>query len=89
MIAQDRADITRAEQWVDPDHNSSERQTTFCGYRVRVDRTALLHHLAQTGTHLIVEVRIGRYRSDFDGSGYRTPRSRIYLIDAAGPVTAR
>ncbi|MBD0840717.1 ATP-binding protein [Streptomyces sp. TRM68416] len=88
LVTQDGATVARAEQWADPDYNSDERQATSRGYRVHVDRTALLNHLAHAGTNLIVEVQIGRYRSDAADSGYRAPRSRIYLVDAAGRVTA-
>jgi hypothetical protein len=85
LVTQDGTVVARAEQWADPDRSNNERLATSSGYRVRVHRTALLKHLAHTGTSLIVEVQIGRYRS---GSNYRAPRSRIYLIDATGRVTA-
>jgi hypothetical protein len=88
LVTQDGALVAHAEQWADPKHNSEARQATSSGYRVHVDRAALLNHLAQTGTNLIVEVQIGRYRSDARGSGYRPRRNRIYLIDASGRVTA-
>ena len=59
------------------------------GYRLHVAPAALLRYLADTGTSLIVEVQLGRHRSGTRIGGYRPPRSRIYLIDADGRVTAR
>jgi hypothetical protein len=81
--------LASAQQWADPDaDDESGASVASTGYRVRVDRAVLLRHLAGTGTSLIVEVQIGRHRSDSNGE-YRFPRSRIYLLDAVGGVTAR
>ena len=90
LIARDGTVLVRGEQWADPG-NDDDRETTVwsSGYRVHVARTALLRHLADTSTSLIVEVQLGRHRSDTGIGGYRTPRTRIYLIHADGRVTAR
>jgi hypothetical protein len=80
--------LARADQWADPDANGI-RAVTSSGYRVQVDRGRLLGYLASTGMTLVVEVQIGRHRSNTGIDGYRPPRSRIYLIDSAGSVSAR
>jgi hypothetical protein len=80
--------LARARQWADPDTNDTGLVTSS-GYHVHVDRGALLRYLASTGMTLIVEVQIGRHRSNAGIDGYRPPRSRVYLIDSAGTVTAR
>ena len=89
LLTHDGTSLARAEQWSDPATEDAEAVTSS-GYRVRVDRAALLRHLRDTGTNLIVEVQLGRHRrnrgSDDD---YRPPRSRIYLVDATGRVTVR
>lgn len=82
----DGTNLATATQWSDPD-TGREKSVTSSGYCVTVDRQALLAFLAATGNNLIVEVQIGRHRSGADG--YRIPRSRIYLVDATGHVTAR
>ncbi|MGY1620640.1 hypothetical protein ACI789_00410 [Geodermatophilus sp. SYSU D00965] len=82
------AEVARAEQWADDDAVDDDRPSS-AGYRVRVDRGTLLQHLTDTGTSLIVEVRIGRHRRNRDLDDYRPSRSRIYLIDAAGDITVR
>ncbi|MFF2217454.1 hypothetical protein [Streptomyces antibioticus] len=87
LVIPDGTAVARAEQWADPGRNSAEHKTSSHGYRVHIDRAMLLGHLTDTGTSLIVEVQIGRHPSDTAGSGYRTPQSRIYLIDATGRVT--
>jgi hypothetical protein len=88
LLARDRMPLARAEQWADPPTEDPEA-VTASGYRVRVDRAALLRHLRDTGTNLIVEVQIGRHRRDRDADDYRPPRSRIYLVDETGRVTVR
>ncbi|MCO7219246.1 ATP-binding protein [Klenkia sp. PcliD-1-E] len=81
--------VARAEQWADPQTEDPDADTSS-GYRVRVDRATLLHHLADSGTNLIVEVQIGRHRRNRGRDDeYRPPRSRIYLVDATGDVTIR
>jgi hypothetical protein len=77
--------IARADQWADPDPDGREAVTSS-GNRVYVARETLLHYLADTGMALIVEVQIGRHRRNGIG-GYRTPRSRVYLVDSTGHVT--
>ena len=90
LIAQDGTVVARAEQWADPGSDDGRDTSIWSsGYRLSVARAALLHHLADTGTSLIVEVQIGRHRSGTRSGGYHPPRSRIYLIDAGGRVTAR
>ncbi|MFE3559490.1 hypothetical protein ACFXKW_32240 [Streptomyces sp. NPDC059193] len=90
LVAPDGTVVAHSVQWADPDPgNYRGRPVTSSGYRVRVDQTALLRHLADTGTSLIVEVQIGRHRTDTSSSGYRFPRSRIYLLDAEGRITSR
>ncbi len=79
--------LARADQWADPD-TSDTNAITSSGSRLHVDRGTLLRYLADTGMTLIVEVQIGRHRRDAGTDGYRPPRSRIYLIDALGSVTA-
>jgi hypothetical protein len=80
--------VAHADQWADPDTDDT-RAVTSSGHRVYVDRETLLSHLADTGMTLIVEVQIGRHRRDTGIDSYRPPRSRIYLVDAEGTVTAR
>ena len=80
--------LASGRQWADPDANDSG-PVTSSGYHVHVDRGALLRYLASTGMTLIVEVQIGRHRSNAGVDGYRPPRSRVYLVDSAGTVTAR
>jgi hypothetical protein len=80
--------LARARQWADPDPDDTG-PVTSSGYHVHVDRGALLRYLASTGMTLIVEVQIGRHRSNAGIDGYRPPRSRLYLIDSAGTVTGR
>jgi len=77
--------LARADQWADPD-TSDTNAVTSSGSRLHVDRGTLLRYLADTGMTLVVEVQIGRHRRDAGIDGYRPPRSRIYLIDALGPV---
>jgi len=90
LLGQDGSVVARVEQWADPDADlDTLTSVASSGYRVSVDRAALLHHLAQTDTNLIVEVQIGRHRSDCSSSEYRAPYSRIYLVDATGRVTRR
>jgi hypothetical protein len=92
LTAQDGAVVARGEQWADPDpDNDYDRGTAVrsSGYRVLVQRTALLRYLTDTSTSLIVEVQLGRHRSDTASEGYRTPASRMYLIHGDGRVTAR
>jgi hypothetical protein len=86
LLAHNGAVIARAEQWADPD---SETAVASSGNRVYVDRAALLHYLATTGCSLILEVQIGRHRSNTDPGNYQLPHSRIYLVDATGHVTGR
>ena len=90
LITQAGTVLARGEQWADPE-TDKDRDTTVwsSGYRVYVTRAALLRHLADTKTRLIVEVQLGRHRPDTHADGYRAPRSRIYLIDADGRITAR
>lgn len=90
LVAQDGTLTARAEQWADPDPGDSrEAPVVSSGYRVHVDHIALCRYLAETGRSLILEVQIGRHRSDAGTSGYRVPTSRLYLLDAAGQLTAR
>ena len=89
LIARDGTALARGEQWADPGSDDDRDTSAWSsGYRVQVARTALLRHLGDTGTSLIVEVQLGRHRSDVGINGYRAPRSRIYLIHADGRVTA-
>ncbi|WNV82878.1 NACHT domain-containing protein [Umezawaea sp. Da 62-37] len=88
LLNASREVVSAAEQWADP-HTDDEHEVTSSGYRTRVCRTELLRYLRDTGTNLIVEVQIGRQRRSRSSSdGYRIPRSRIYLIDPDGRVTA-
>jgi hypothetical protein len=80
--------LAYVDQWSDPEPQEKEAVTSS-GYRVFARREVLLHHLADTGMILIVEVQIGRHRSNAGIDDYRPPRSRIYLIGAAGSVTVR
>jgi hypothetical protein len=89
LLTADGTTLARAEQWADPATEDPEAAVTSSGYRVRVDRSALLRHLRDTGTNLILEVQIGRHRRNRGSDDYRPPRSRIYLIDATGRVTVR
>jgi hypothetical protein len=90
LIAEDGAVVACCDQWADPDTDHEPGMTVAStGCRVRVDRGALLRHLADTGTDLIVEVQIGRHRSDTGTREYRAPRSRLYLVSADGRVTVR
>jgi hypothetical protein len=92
LTAHDGTVLARGEQWADPDpDNDYDRGTGVrsSGYRVLMQRTALVRHLIDTGTSLVVEVQLGRHRSGTASGGYRTPRSCIYLIRADGRVTAR
>jgi len=88
LLTPDGKTLAGAEQWADPATEDPEAVTSS-GYRVRVDRAALLRHLRDTGTNLIVEVQIGRYRRNQRSDEYQPPRSRIYLVDAIGRVTVR
>lgn len=81
--------LAHVDQWADPEPKTRDDAVTSSGYRVYVRREALLRHLADTGTILIVEVQIGRHRSNARSDDYRPPRSRIYLIEATGSVTVR
>lgn len=87
LIGPGGAVLARAYQWADPE-TSDTNAITSSGSRLHVDRGTLLRYLADTGMTLIVEVQIGRHRRDAGSGGYRPPRSRIYLIDPAGSVTA-
>ena len=87
LLAQDRNLLAWAEQWADPGTDDRDRAVWSSGYRVHVPGSVLLRHLADTGTVLIVEVQLGRHRSDAGVSEYRPPRSRIYLVRANGRVT--
>ena len=90
LLAQDGTLLARAEQWADPDPGSDrEPAVVSSGYRVHVERAAMLRHLADTNTRLILEVQVGRHRTNTGTSGYRLPRSRVYLLDSAGRLTAR
>ncbi|MFI5851535.1 hypothetical protein ACIA7R_27510 [Micromonospora chalcea] len=88
LLAPDGTVVAGAEQWADP-RTEDQEVVTSSGYRVRVDRAALLRYLTDTDTSLIVEVQIGRHRRKVDTDEYRPARSRIYLVDAAGGVTVR
>ncbi|MFB8168296.1 hypothetical protein ACFC60_10145 [Kitasatospora purpeofusca] len=90
LIAADGTVVVDTVQWADPDNGHGRtRPVTSSGNRVQVSQPALLRHLADTGTSLIVEVQIGRHRSDASAAGYRGPRSRIYLLNSEGRLTAR
>ncbi len=87
LVGTNGARVAVAEQWADPDAEvDTSREIASSGHRVRVDRGALLRHLAATGTTLIVEVQLGRHRTDARSGDYRPPQSRVYLVDAAGRV---
>lgn len=73
-------------QWSDPSSDVDDSTASSSGYRVHIDRSALLDHLTRTGMRLIVEVQLRRHRSDDGGSGYRAPTSRIYVVTSAGTV---
>ncbi len=90
LLGQDGTVLAQGEQWADPGIDD-DRETTVSsfGYRIHITRSALLQYLAYSRTILIVEVQLGRHRSDTGINGYRPPHSRIYLIDADGTVTAR
>ncbi|HEX3955929.1 MAG TPA: hypothetical protein VHZ03_04770, partial [Trebonia sp.] len=88
LLSTDGAVLARAEQWSDPEARDTGAVTSS-GNRVYVNRTQLLRYLADTGMSLIVEVQIGRHRSDAGTGGYEPGHSRIYLIGSSGTVTAR
>ncbi|MFF4812792.1 hypothetical protein ACFY03_31725 [Micromonospora chersina] len=88
LLGQEGTIVAHAEQWADP-LTEDQDAVTSSGYRVRIDRAALLRHLRDTDTNLIVEVQIGRHRRKVDTDEYRPARSHIYLVDAAGRVTVR
>ncbi|MET8808634.1 ATP-binding protein [Streptomyces sp. NPDC004546] len=90
LLANDGTLLARAEQWADPDPGTErEPSIVSSGHRVHVDRAALLQLLSATGSNLITEVQIGRHRTGIGTGGYRIPRSRIYLLNASGELTAR
>jgi len=78
--------VARAEQWGESG-GDEVTVVTSSGVRTRVDHAILLSYLGATGTALIVEVQIGRHRSDDHGGEYQPPRSRIYVLYADGRVT--
>ncbi|MCM3885045.1 ATP-binding protein [Frankia sp. R82] len=85
LTTSDGTVIAQSQQWADREPGTRHsRATTSSGYRLRVDRDTLLRYLSDTNTHLIVEVQIGRHRSE----GHHPPHFRIYLIDATGRITA-
>ncbi|MEV5210878.1 AAA family ATPase [Micromonospora sp. NPDC053740] len=79
--------LTRTEQWADQGDDTGA--VTSEGYRVYVDREALTRYLCDTGMMLILEVQIGRHRRNDRTGGWRSPRSRLYLVDPSGSITAR
>ena len=84
--------LARAEQWADPepDRYRSREDFNCSGSVIYMNRTALLRFLSETGYSLIVEAQLGRHRSSFRTNGPQDfRRSRIYLVDASGRVTAR
>ncbi|OHV47811.1 hypothetical protein BCD48_17525 [Pseudofrankia sp. BMG5.36] len=86
LITNDRSVIAQGEQWADRDPGREyDRVTTSSGYRVRVAREPLLRYLRETNNWLILEVQIARRRE----GQYPPPRSRVYLIDPEGRITAR
>ncbi|MFE7509879.1 hypothetical protein ACFU8I_01370 [Streptomyces sp. NPDC057540] len=90
LATQDGATVVHTVQWADGErHRDVLPSLTSSGYRVYVDRAALLRHLSHTGTSLILEVQIGRHRSGAGAGDYRPPRSRLYIVDAAGRLAVR
>lgn len=87
LLAGNGTAVARAVQWAETEPDGGD-DVFSSGYRVHIDRTALLRHLADTGMSLIVEVQIGRNRSRRSVDGYKPPRSRLYLVDASGRVVA-
>lgn len=81
--------LARAEQWADPETTRGTSAVTSTGSLIYVGRDQLLRYLADAGMSLILEVRIGRHRRDAGIDGYEPGRSRIYLIDSSGTVTAK
>lgn len=88
LYAPDGTVIAHAEQWADRD-DAYDTWLSSAGHRIHVAREPLLRLLAETAMTLIVEVQIGRHRRSAGPDDYRPPRSRIYLVDAAGGVTVR
>lgn len=88
LIGLDKIVLAHVNQWAEPPSNDESVEASS-GRSTYAKRGKLLHYLTATGTNLIVEVQIGRNRSGREYSGYRAPRSRIYLIDAGGVVTSR
>jgi hypothetical protein len=84
--------LARAEQWADPepDRYRSREDISCSGSIIYMKRAALLRFLSETGYSLIVEAQLGRHRSSTRSDGPQAfRRSRIYLINADGRVTAR
>lgn len=88
LLGAEGAVLARAEQWADQETRDTSAVTS-AGSRVYVGRDQLLRYLAGTGMSLIVEVRIGRHQRDAGIDGTESGRSRIYLIDSSGTVTAK
>jgi hypothetical protein len=88
LLADNQTVLVRGEQWAHP-YSADESAVVPSGYRIHADRKTVLTYLTDIGMSLIVEVQIGRPRSNAEIGGYRTPRSRIYLVDAGDLVTSR
>ncbi|MET9400912.1 AAA family ATPase [Kitasatospora sp. NPDC002965] len=80
--------LTWTTLWSDEDFDTrySIRRVQSSGYRITVARQQLLGFLAATDMQLIVEVQVD-LRSDGSAKA-RIQRSRLYLLDGAGRVSA-